>query len=195
MKRRQFVGAALTLSTPFLMRSVPALRGVESPRPAASDSSPLPQIKLGVVGCGGRGSWIARLFQQHGGYTVHAVADYFPEVAEAAGAALGVESSRRFSGLSGFKRLYESGRRSGGARTPPWFLPEQARQAVAAGLHVYMAKPVAVDVPGCHKVERAAPPRRPTNAVFSSITRSPPTPTTARSCNASAKTRSVPWWP
>ena len=30
----------------------------------------------------------------------------------------------------------------------PYFYPEQARAAVAAGLHVYMAKPVAVDVPG-----------------------------------------------
>jgi myo-inositol 2-dehydrogenase / D-chiro-inositol 1-dehydrogenase len=156
MKRRQFVGAALTLSTPFLTRSVPSLRGADSPRPAASNSSPLPQIKLGVVGCGGRGSWIARLFQQHGGYTVHAVADYFPEVAEAVGATLGVESSRRFSGLSGFQRLYESGVEAVALETPPWFLPEQARQAVAAGLHVYMAKPVAVDVTGCHKVERAA---------------------------------------
>jgi predicted dehydrogenase len=156
MKRRQFLGAALTLSSPFLMRSVPVLRGAESLRPALSASSALPQIKLGVVGCGGRGSWIARLFQQHGGYTLHAVADYFPEVAEAVGATLGVDSSRRFFGLSGFKRLYESGVEAVALETPPWFLPEQARQAVAAGLHVYMAKPVAVDVPGCHNVEQAA---------------------------------------
>jgi len=31
---------------------------------------------------------------------------------------------------------------------PPYFFPEQATAAVEAGLHVYMAKPVAVDVPG-----------------------------------------------
>jgi predicted dehydrogenase len=32
--------------------------------------------------------------------------------------------------------------------TPPYFFPEHAAGAVEAGLHVYMAKPVAVDVPG-----------------------------------------------
>ncbi len=99
---------------------------------------------------------IARLFQQHGGYTIHAVADYFPEVADAVGTMLGVAPNRRFSGLSGYKRLYESGIEAVALETPPWFLPEQARLAVAAGLHVYMAKPVAVDVPGCQIVERAA---------------------------------------
>jgi len=36
------------------------------------------KIKLGVVGCGGRGAWIAGLFREHGGYEMHAVADYFP---------------------------------------------------------------------------------------------------------------------
>jgi predicted dehydrogenase len=33
--------------------------------------------------------------------------------------------------------------------TPPYCFPEHAAAAVAAGCHVYMAKPVAVDVPGC----------------------------------------------
>jgi predicted dehydrogenase len=150
MKRRRFVGTAFALATPFLMRST-STRGAESANPA-----PLPSIKLGLVGCGGRGSWIARLFQQHGGYRIHAVADYFPEVADAVGAVLDVAPSRRFSGLSGFKRLYESGVEAVALETPPWFLPEQARLAVAAGLHVYLAKPVAVDVPGCAIVERAA---------------------------------------
>jgi myo-inositol 2-dehydrogenase / D-chiro-inositol 1-dehydrogenase len=152
MNRRQFVGATLALSAPFL--TSPHLRGADRPSPA--EPSAMPRIKLGIVGCGGRGSWIARLFQQHGGYTVHGVADFFPEVAEAAGTALGVAPDHRFSGLSGFKRLYESGVEAVALETPPYFLPEQARLAVSAGLHVYMAKPVAVDVPGCHKVERAA---------------------------------------
>jgi len=40
--------------------------------------------------------------------------------------------------------------------TPPCFFPEHVRAAVDAGLHVYMAKPVAVDVPGCLAVEAAA---------------------------------------
>ncbi|MFO0891457.1 MAG: Gfo/Idh/MocA family oxidoreductase [Isosphaeraceae bacterium] len=113
-------------------------------------------IKLGVVGNGGRGAWIAGLFRKHGGYEMHAVADYFPEVADHCGEALGVPRERRFSGLSGYKRVIDSGVDAVALEVPPYFLPEQAHAAASAGLHVYMAKPVAVDVPGCLKVEAAA---------------------------------------
>ena len=43
------------------------------------------RIDFGLVGCGARGTWIAGLFAKHGGYNVAAVADYFPDKAEAAG--------------------------------------------------------------------------------------------------------------
>ena len=33
------------------------------------------KIRLGLIGCGGRGAWIAKLFQKHGGYEISAVAD------------------------------------------------------------------------------------------------------------------------
>ena len=56
------------------------------------------KIKLGLVGCV-RGSWIANLFQQHGGYEFHAVADYFQDRADKCGGDLGVDRSRRFSRL------------------------------------------------------------------------------------------------
>jgi predicted dehydrogenase len=38
----------------------------------------------------------------------------------------------------------------------PAFMPDQAAAAVKAGCHVYMAKPVAADVPGCLQIEAAA---------------------------------------
>jgi predicted dehydrogenase len=115
-----------------------------------------PKIKLGVVGCGGRGKWIAGLFRGHGGYQMHAVADYFPEVADAAGDEWGVDRARRFSGLSGYRKLIESGVEAVALETPPCFFPEHIQAAVDAKLHVYVAKPVAVDVPGCRQVEAAA---------------------------------------
>jgi predicted dehydrogenase len=37
----------------------------------------------------------------------------------------------------------------------PCFYPEQAKAAVEAGCHVYIAKPVATDVPGCLAIEAA----------------------------------------
>ena len=111
------------------------------------------KIKLGAIGQGNRGSWITGLFQRHGGYEIHAVADYFPDRAKAAGDRLGVADSRRFSGLSGYKRLIDCGVEAVLIESPPYFHPEQAAAAVDAGKHVYTAKPVSVDVPGCHTIE------------------------------------------
>jgi predicted dehydrogenase len=59
-----------------------------------------------------------------------------------------VDQSRCFSGLSGYQRVIASGIEAIVIIDIPYFYPEQARAAVAAGLHVYMAKPVAADVPG-----------------------------------------------
>ena len=144
--RRGFIATAATAAG---VLAVPALA-------AAQAAPPSHKIKLGVVGCGGRGAWIAGLFKRHGGYDMHAVADYFQPVADAAGDALGVHASRRFSGLSGYRRLIESGIEAVALETPPYFFPEHVKAAVDAGLHVYMAKPIAVDVPGCLQVDAAA---------------------------------------
>lgn len=114
------------------------------------------KIKLGLVGCGGRGSWIANLFQQHGGYEFYAVADYFQAIADKCGNELGVDRSRRFSTLSGYKRLMESGVEAVALEVPPYFFAQHAQAAVDAGLHVYMAKPIAADVPGCLAIQQAA---------------------------------------
>jgi myo-inositol 2-dehydrogenase/D-chiro-inositol 1-dehydrogenase len=114
------------------------------------------RVRLGLIGCGGRGGWIARLFQKHGGYEVVAVADYFKDRADEVGAALAVPEASRFTGLAGYKRLLDKGVDAVAIETPPYFHPEQAEASVAAGAHVYLAKPAAVDVPGCHSVARSA---------------------------------------
>jgi predicted dehydrogenase len=144
--RRQFLGkAAAAAATVSSLGALPAL--------AAGLSR---KIKLGVIGCGGRGSWIANHFKNHGGYEMFAVADYFPEVAERCGDALGVNKARRFWTLSGYKGLLECGVEAVALETPPCFFPTHAAAAVAAGMHVYMAKPVAVDVPGALSIESTA---------------------------------------
>ena len=51
--------------------------------------------------------------------------------------------------------MIESGADAVVLQTPPGFFPEHARAAADAGLHVYVAKPVAVDVPGCLAIEAA----------------------------------------
>ncbi|MFB3904480.1 MAG: Gfo/Idh/MocA family protein [Acidobacteriota bacterium] len=114
------------------------------------------KVRLGVIGCGGRGTWIARFFARHGGYEVVAAADYFQDRVDDFGAQLGVPAGRRYTGLSGYKRLLESEVDAVAIESPPYFHPEQAAAAVAAGKHVYLAKPVAVDVPGCQSIQKSA---------------------------------------
>jgi len=53
--------------------------------PACTAKSEMRKIKLGVVGCGGRGTWITGLFTEHGGYEIHSVADYFQEATDKCG--------------------------------------------------------------------------------------------------------------
>jgi predicted dehydrogenase len=114
------------------------------------------KIKAGVIGLGGRGAWIANLVKKHGGYEVTAVADYFDNVAQSVGEKLGVDKAKRFSGLSGYKKVIASGIDAIFLETPPCFFPEHATAAVTAGCHVYVAKPVACDVPGCLTISEMA---------------------------------------
>ena len=156
MSRRKFMEGTLTAAA-----SAPALGALSAfaGEAAATKTNPpriTRKIKLGLIGYGMRGSWITGFFQKHGGYEFHAVAEYFPEIAGQAGNALGIDKTRRFSGLSGYKRLIESGVEAVVIEDIPCFYPVQAKAAVEAGCHVYIAKPVAIDVPGCLTIEAAA---------------------------------------
>jgi predicted dehydrogenase len=156
MNRRQFLEKTLAAGAVGTVLGALRTRAEDKPAqaPALAPVEFKRKIRLGVVGLGGRGNWIAGLFRRHGGYEMHAVADYFPEVANANGAVLGVDASRRFSGLSGYKRVIESGVEAIVIIDIPYFYPEQAEAAVDAGLHMYMAKPVAADVPGTLEIGR-----------------------------------------
>ena len=110
------------------------------------------KIDIGLIGCGGRGKWIADLFQKNGGYNFVAVADYFQDHADEAGVKFNVPAARRFTGLSAYRKLLEQKLDAVVIETPPYFHPEQAAAGIDAGKHVYLAKPIAVDVPGCQTV-------------------------------------------
>jgi predicted dehydrogenase len=114
------------------------------------------QLALGFIGCGGRGTWIADVFRKHAGYVIRAAADYFQDRVDTFGDKFGVAADRRFTGLQGYRGLLEADVDAVVIETPPWFHPQQAHDAVEAGKHVYLAKPIAVDVPGCRSVEESA---------------------------------------
>ena len=141
---RRAVVAAAAAATALTVVRPNAVRGAEGNS----------RITVGCIGLGGRGAWLARMVAKHPGYQITAVADYFPDVAERAGQQLGVPRQRRFSGLSGYGKLIASKVDAVFLETPPWFFPQHAESAVAAGCHVFMAKPVAVDVPGCMTIAR-----------------------------------------
>ncbi|NLH16268.1 MAG: Gfo/Idh/MocA family oxidoreductase, partial [Phycisphaerae bacterium] len=101
------------------------------------------KVKLGLLGCGGRGTWIADLFVKNGGYDLFAVYDYFQDRVDAAGGRFNVPAERRFTTLSGYKKLLECGVDAVAIESPPYFHPIQAADSVAAGKHTYVAKPIA----------------------------------------------------
>jgi len=145
ISRRNFLAGATAAAAGLLI--------VEPRQVAAAETNS--KITLGLIGCGGRGNWIADLFQKHGGYRFVATADYFPERANAAAQRLGAAQSHAFSGLSGYKRLLDVRPDAIVIESTPYFHPQQAIAGVDAGCHVYSAKPIAVDVPGCQTIADA----------------------------------------
>jgi len=113
------------------------------------------RIKIGCIGLGTRGRMIANFFKDHGGFEMYAACDYFGDVVSQVGEQLGVAKERCFRGLLGYKRLIASGVEAVALETPPYCFPDHAAAAVEAGCHVYVAKPVAVDVPGAMQIRKA----------------------------------------
>jgi predicted dehydrogenase len=143
-RRRFLAGVAAAAATVTIVRP-------SAVRAAATNS----KIAIGMIGCGGRGGFLAGLFAANGNYVVTAAHDYFADRAKGMGDKHKVPAERRYSGLSGYKKVLEAKVDAVVVASPPFFHPLQAAAAVDAGKHVYVAKPIAVDVPGCLTVEAA----------------------------------------
>jgi predicted dehydrogenase len=144
IRRREFLAGAATTAAAFTIVRPSAVRGSEA------NST----ITLGLIGCGGRGNWIAERFVKHG-YRFTACADYFQDRVDAFGPKYNVDENRRFTALSGYRHVLDTDVDAVVIESPPCFHPEQASAAVDAGKHVYVAKPIAVDVPGCLTIGEA----------------------------------------
>ncbi len=145
LSRRAFVATTSATAVGWTLVRPRSVRG----------SSANSKIQVGCIGLGGRGRWIAGLFRQHGGYTVAAVADYFPKVAKREGTKLGLPEAKCFSGLLGYQRVLDAGVDALVLETPPYCFATHASAAIESGRHVYMAKPVAIDVPGALAIRKA----------------------------------------
>ncbi len=139
LNRRNFIKSAGAAVFSFTIMKSSLVRGTQANS----------KINLGMIGCGGRGTWIGNLFREHGGYEITAAADYFQDRVDTFGEKFGIGAPRRYTGLACYKRLLDGGVDAIAVESPPYFHPEQAAAGVEAGVHVYLAKPIAVDVPGC----------------------------------------------
>ena len=118
------------------------------------------RFKVGLIGCGGRGNGA---LAQHvaAGKTlgldiqVVATADWFQDRAERTGKKYGVPAARCFGGAKGYQKLVGTDAEIVLMATAPLFRPVHLAACVAAGKHVFIEKPVAVDPPGCRKVVAA----------------------------------------
>ena len=143
--RRRFIVKSAAATASFTIAKPAAIRG----------SSANSRVEVGCIGLGGRGRLIARMLSEHEGFQITAAADYFPNVVQSVGEKLAIPESRRFSGLHGYQKLITAGIDAVFCETPPYCFPEHVTSAIDSGCHVYLAKPVACDVPGCMAISRA----------------------------------------
>ena len=113
-------------------------------------------VEVGLIGCGGRGNWIAPFFPEFTGARVVALADIYRKHLDSTADAFKVDSSRAYHGKYAYRELANSKLDGVVIETPTYYHREAAEAAVEAGKHVFMAKPVAVDVYGCNSVLASA---------------------------------------
>ncbi|MEK7404039.1 MAG: Gfo/Idh/MocA family oxidoreductase [Acidobacteriota bacterium] len=136
-----------------LLRSSAAAAGVLLLKPeTVFGTQANSSVEVGLVGCGNRGTWIAPLFAEYAGARIVALCDVFRDQLENAQRKLKLESARTYLGLAAWRELISSRLDAVVLQTPPCFFPEMVEAAVEAGKHVYLAKPVAVDVPGSLRI-------------------------------------------
>jgi myo-inositol 2-dehydrogenase/D-chiro-inositol 1-dehydrogenase len=124
------------------------------------------KIKVGIVGLGGRGRLIGSMLKQHPEYQIISACDYFPEVSKEAGAELGVDAKHQYWGLSGYKKVLATDIDAVFLETPPYCFPEHVTAAADSKCHIYIAKPLGCDVPGCITISKMAEKVRQEKRVF-----------------------------
>ena len=124
-------------------------------------------LKVGLIGCGGRGTGAAAQALSTGeGVVLTAMADAFEDRLqnsrkslqsnEKFGQRVRVPDAACFVGLDGYQKVIDSGVDVVVLGTPPGFRPQHLKAAVDAGKHVFCEKPMATDAPGVRSVLESA---------------------------------------
>jgi myo-inositol 2-dehydrogenase / D-chiro-inositol 1-dehydrogenase len=110
-------------------------------------------LRVGLCGCGGRGTGAAfNILEADPATKIVAMADLFPDRLASSlknlqqrGDRVEVPAERQFTGFDAFKQLVQQDLDICIFATPPAFRAEHVHAAVSAGKHVFSEKPVAVD--------------------------------------------------
>jgi predicted dehydrogenase len=131
------------------------------PRVSAAFVGGADTLRVGLVGCGGRGTGAATQALAVPDVKLMALADAFEDRLESCLATLqqdekaapqvDVPPDRRFVGFDAYARLIDQVDVVL-LCTPPHFRPRHLKAAIEAGKHVFAEKPVAVDAPGVRSV-------------------------------------------
>lgn len=120
-------------------------------------------LKIGLVGCGGRGSGAVKDSLEAAQRTgiaakLYAIGDVFEDKVRNQAKSYGNTfkdrvdlGDRVFSGLDNYQKVIDSGVDLVILATPPGFRPQHLEAAIKAKKHVFTEKPVAVDGPGIRK--------------------------------------------
>jgi len=137
--RRDFVRRSSTASAAAAF----AILKPEQVRGSQANSA----LTLGLIGCGGRGMYVSGLFAKNEFLKVTAVCDIYEDrLAEATGKYSGAKTFKNFNDL------LNSGVDAVLIATPAYLHPEHFEAAVNAKKHIFLEKPVGVDVKGVHRV-------------------------------------------
>lgn len=118
-------------------------------------------LKVGLVGCGGRGTGAAsQALNADKNVILTAMGDAFSDKLDRSLTSLQrgapdrvkVDPDNRFVGLDAYQKVLNSGVDLVILATPPGFRPQHFKAAVDAGKNVFCEKPMATDIPGIRSV-------------------------------------------
>ncbi|MEQ8688030.1 MAG: Gfo/Idh/MocA family oxidoreductase [Imperialibacter sp.] len=133
--------------------------------PAFGNALDTKTLRVGLIGCGGRGTGAAnQALAADDNVVLVAMADLFDDRLTESHANLTkihpdkmkVDKSRQYLGFDGADKIINATDIDVVIlTTPPYFRPEHFEKAVNAGKHIFCEKPMAVDAPGARRVMEA----------------------------------------